>query len=548
MIFNMKRSPFFIILLGLIACTKAGKLNLEFGSALVKAEQFYYALQKDSAFYYYNKAYESCSMNDADQKLYCAAMMANIQNQYGDYSGAEQTLTDVIPLENIVNNKDYLIQVYNEYGKSYRMQKNYQSALANYNKCLLINKDSLQEIILKNNMAVIFIDLEQPKKAIDLLSPLLNQKAIFKDTVCLARVIDNMGLAYLKSGDRQTSNKYLNQSLFLRGQINDDFQKASSYLNLAKYHENNDHESSLIFAEKAWSSSFGSKNPDDQLKALSYLINNPLNQNANLHFKKYIRINDSLTTIRQQAKNQFAKIKFDYSQAKSESIFHKKQKTLYLLLFVLAIISAILGYFFIKKKNKLKLHQSVYDTETRLSKKLHDELANDVFQTITYAEYKDLEQPENKVKLIDYLEKIYNRTRNISRENSDIDLSENYFDGLKAMIMTFDNQQTNIILNTNKIDELTIKKPSKIVLYRVIQELLINMKKHSQANVVLITFKEDKKHYEINYSDNGLGCENNNFEKNGLKNAENRILSIHGSITFDTSTNNGFKVKMTIPK
>lgn len=53
---------------------------------------------------------------------------------------------------------------------------------------------------------------------------------------------------------------------------------------------------------------------------------------------------------------------------------------------------------------------------------------------------------------------------------------------------------------------------------------------------------------QINYSDNGIGTDNLLNLKNGLQNAENRILSINGTINFDTAPEKGFKVKIEIPK
>ncbi|HCE54855.1 MAG TPA: hypothetical protein DER05_07555 [Lutibacter sp.] len=87
-----------------------------------------------------------------------------------------------------------------------------------------------------------------------------------------------------------------------------------------------------------------------------------------------------------------------------------------------------------------------------------------------------------------------------------------------------------------------INKEKQIELYRILQELMVNMRKHSEASLVAITFQNIKNQYTINYSDNGLGL---NLEtltfKNGLANVETRIKSINGTITFDSALNNGFK-------
>jgi signal transduction histidine kinase len=74
------------------------------------------------------------------------------------------------------------------------------------------------------------------------------------------------------------------------------------------------------------------------------------------------------------------------------------------------------------------------------------------------------------------------------------------------------------------------------------------MKKHSQCSIAVITFKKNKKNIQIEYTDNGVGATLEKINlKNGLQNVENRINAIKGTITFDTTTNKGFKVSFTFP-
>ena len=106
----------------------------------------------------------------------------------------------------------------------------------------------------------------------------------------------------------------------------------------------------------------------------------------------------------------------------------------------------------------------------------------------------------------------------------------------------------NVILNTAALQDIQLKDEVKITLYRVLQELMVNMKKHSECSLVAIAFKNNGQFLEISYSDNGKGSQNQLHTKNGLQNVENRIFSINGNITFDTEPDKGFKVKIIIPK
>jgi len=198
-------------------------------------------------------------------------------------------------------------------------------------------------------------------------------------------------------------------------------------------------------------------------------------------------------------------------------------------------------YYQIQQNHKKDKIREVYSTEARLSKKVHDELANDIFQIMTQL---------NGIApgVICKLENVYLRTRDISKENSLINTSENFQDELRGMINAAIPSKTKTILSgfqTIKWD--FYQKEQKIVIYRTIQELLVNFRKHSQANILVLKFEEEKFKLKITYKDNGIGAnlERKNFS--GLQNMENRIGSIGGNITFQSEIQKGFLSIIYIP-
>jgi signal transduction histidine kinase len=61
---------------------------------------------------------------------------------------------------------------------------------------------------------------------------------------------------------------------------------------------------------------------------------------------------------------------------------------------------------------------------------------------------------------------------------------------LKEMMTGFNTQEVNVITNgMDSINWMVLDDNKKIIIYRVIQELLVNMKKHSQCSLVVLTFK-----------------------------------------------------------
>jgi signal transduction histidine kinase len=172
---------------------------------------------------------------------------------------------------------------------------------------------------------------------------------------------------------------------------------------------------------------------------------------------------------------------------------------------------------------------------------VHDEVANDVYHIMTKLQHQDT----GNETVIDDLESVYNKTRDISREYNDLNMDEDYDQLLYDLINHYNSSKTNIITkNLSTIDWTKIQTDKKIALYRVLQELLTNMSKHSQASLVLITFQKEGSKLKIEYKDNGVGCDLK--KQNGLQNAENRILASNGSITFKSQIEEGFNAIMRI--
>jgi signal transduction histidine kinase len=254
--------------------------------------------------------------------------------------------------------------------------------------------------------------------------------------------------------------------------------------------------------------------------------------------EEYIAINDSINSANNLARNKFNYYAYQYDKKEKDLKISnlRSERLLYLVIGSAFIFIAV--YVILKYKHKKDKLEEIYKTETRISRKIHDEVANDVYHVMTKL------QNENK-DVLDDLEHIYNRTRDISKESSSIDLSMSYPELLNDLFLSYHNRQVAIItkdlyqINWDKISDL-----KKSTVYRVFQELLTNMKKHSNASIVVFNFSQGNKKISMRYKDNGIGSK---IKKgNGLHNTENRIASINGTIIFDSEEGKGFKVIITI--
>ena len=573
MILQRVHFPFFmsLLLLGafLFSCTRRepsiNKATPEtaFHKYISPAEDFYAKGVYDSAYYYYNQIRtQSNTKTEGDKIVYALLKMAAIQQTQGDYVGSEASATEALPFFQKNTETQYKVAIYNTLGINYQHLFDYANAIRYYQKASALADTPLQKAVIQNNIAVVYMEQKHYKQAIQLLTALSQSSITQQNLEHQGRVLDNLGYCYFKIQDSRSS-AYLKKALAIHQQLQFDYGLITSYSNLAKYYQKSQPQLAFSYAQQSYTKTTAIQSTDDRLLALSLLMEvSPPSQLPN-YTKRYLQLNDSISKVKQIAKNQFAKIKYDATQERNENLQLKAAKAEndlalaqqrfnnYLLFFILllVLIAVVLLYFYLKNKSKKEKQAAIYESETRIAKKLHDELANDVYQTLAFTETQDLHNPVQKETLLDNLDKIYTRTRNISRENSPIGTGDSYEMELKEMLSGFSSSRVQVIVkDISTIPWDKIAEEQKIALYRVLQELLVNMKKHSQGTFVVLRFEMNTKALLVHYSDNGIGMPHPNPSKNGLHNVENRIRTIGGSIIFDTSSSKGLKIKLTFPK
>ncbi len=497
----------------------------------------------------------SLQENDTLEAIRDLRYMFFIQNELGQFYESETTAVEALQLANSMKTtKDVIdakIGIYNRLGILARKSKNYNRALEYYDKILGMEEDLSKITTALNNKAYVYKVQKKYKLALREFSKAYKNSILLKDTIQTARALSNLGLVQSKLNHIGALANIL-KALEIRNEIDHISGICSSYLYLSEYYKDrNQKDKTLFYANKALKIGESMNNIPYKVDALSYIVE--LDDNPNII--QYKKLTDSISEVKQLSENKFASIKYDYAEekrktdeakiklAESQLIEEKERqsKILFQVIVVFTLFIAILLYFLLKYKYKKRTLEQVYKTETRISKKVHDEVANDMYQVMTKLQ----SNSNTNENVIDDLEVIYNKTRDISKENSDIDLSEGFGESIKDLLSSYKSDSTNIItkdlsaINWNAISDI-----KKTTIYRVLQELMTNMKKHSDATIVALSFNQKKKKINIDYSDNGCGC---NLKKNsGLQNAENRIKTINGSITFDSKVSKGFKAKISI--
>lgn len=511
---------------------------------------------------YYNsiKTYESVKDTiEAGMKL---LNLTNLLNAIGNYNEAEQTGVRALQYLENTKNRKYVAGIYNALAIASKKQKIYGDALHWYNKALNVASDSITKSKVENNIAVVYTEQGAYKKAYKLLDELSKQDIIEdEDNLELkARNIDNKAnvASFLEYPDAEEG---LKKALEIRRDINDASGQATSYLHLSNHYlKNNQIHKASSMALLGFKLAQQTKSNEDTMEALSLLIAS--SNNPRTYAMVYKELNDSITTSQGRLKNTFAKIRYEsdknreenlklLNEAKINQLRIEKQHNNNIALGVVIVIIVIASYIFyllLRAKHQREKADQAYQTEMLISKKVHDELANDMFNIIAYTENSTL---ENKTKddILYQLEGVYEKTRNIARDNARLDIDEQFSEKIIGLINSYRNDTVNILnRGLSRIVWEEVPTYKKRVIYRSLQELLVNMKKHSKASVVVLNFTSEKKDIQISYSDNGCGVDlTRDFVTNGLVNVENRIDGIKGSFTFDSSLGKGFKANITIP-
>lgn len=521
--------------------------------------------QLNQSFKYHNEAFKiSRKIEDSVSAGKSLLFMANIQKSLGDFTGSKTTAIDALKyLENSSELKK-IVGLYLNISIAYREQKDYAKALEYNSKSLYLRKDSLlinkigrkNFLKLKTARANILSDQKRYKESIFILSELLSDSSVLKSKKEHARILSNLGyIKWLKNKENTISDSLLLKALRIRKKINDSQGLIASNIHLAKYYFDTDKKKALKYAEVAYNYAHKRNSLPSILEALGLVFD--LKEETNTEAQIYHEVNQKLNRINQNNREVYAVTKYENDKLtedntkKSQQVLEERnQKTIYLFGVITLIILVVLIIYFFRQRfkhseqeNKIKLIETAYETETQISKTIHDEVSNNVFQVML-----QFQNNPNDPLIPKKLNDIYNKTRDISRENSGFDIEEEYQEQLETMLNSYASDSTTLFLKgQDQINWQKINKAIKITLYPVLQELMTNMKKHSQASQVAITFTKNVDKLMITYFDNGIGISKKDIEnKNGLRNTEKRIQAINGTIIFDSEKEKGFKAKIQI--
>ncbi len=98
------------------------------------------------------------------------------------------------------------------------------------------------------------------------------------------------------------------------------------------------------------------------------------------------------------------------------------------------------------------------------------------------------------------------------------------------------------------IDNAGLDEKLQLNIFRIVQEQVNNILKHSAAKQALISLIKDKKTITLQISDNGQGCDTGAKKKGvGIRNIMSRVEICRGILTIVSKPGKGFKLKIIFP-
>ncbi len=303
------------------------------------------------------------------------------------------------------------------------------------------------------------------------------------------------------------------------------------------------------------------------------------------HLNSYNHLNDSITnsfsekyvTLLSNKLNLAEKERLIVDQnleiEQQQSLILKKNKNKYIYIFVVIGVIVTLFMLVLYNNNKRKLNRREFEqlkienkltnltavvegeekTRLKFAQELHDGINGDLSVT-SYDLTSAIDMGESEsVKstlqnLVNELAKSMDDIRNISHTIAPPSLHD--FD-LMNSIENFCSKTTfvsGVKITFNQFgDKININKTYETAIYRIVQELVGNIVKHSKSDEAIVQINNYENHIQITIEDEGVGFDINKVVKKGLRNVFVRIEILSATLKIDSKIGEGTTIYIKIP-
>lgn len=537
-----------LIPLLLTACQRTATADRQDDWASYRKAYGFLPANQDSAFYYFNRSATGASSKKQAALAY--QNMALIQSDAGDDYGAQESLISALKSLDKLEpaNRVHVADDYNQLGITFSNLNDYAGALRYYEKALSYADSLNLQAHLLNNEGNAYKDLKYYAKAISAYEKSLHMVAGKGDAY--ARVLTNLAFTKWLQNPQYNAAPVLLQCLAIRLQEKNIAGENSSYAHLSDFYRKSRPDSAAYYAKKMLPVAGKLRNADDQLQALGKLIVLSEPDSSKSYFKTYQQLNDSVQTARSAARNQFAVIRYNVAEAQAENSAlqienTEKQYQVIVVLGFAGIAGIGMVWWYRKRKQGIQLQaeNKINESKLRLSQKVHDQVANGVYRIMSEVEHSTA---IDKTHLLDQLDSMYEVSRNIAHDSDEP--ADDFSLRIGALLNALKNPDIRLAITGNEPEywrAVSAKVTGQLEL--VLQELMVNMNKHSRATQAYIGFSLEQDRLKVEYRDNGIGMVHPDKKGKGLQNTVSRIKALHGDVTFESQHEKGLRVEILIP-
>lgn len=556
--------------------------------------------QTDNAILLYNKSLKMAKIHGEGELEAKSYLNLGVSYQFsGDYDLALENQLFAHDLSKELSRKD-LAKLLNNIGVIYRFQKKHERAKEIYLKSYKLKeelKDSLGMAATLMNLGMVYVNIKDKekmaiqyiKRSQNLYQLLGRPDQVATCNTALGQIfltqnnIPEAKEAYIKAWmyfEKNVTQRYSPATLLGLGEIalrESNYKAAEIYmgqaLELSNKFGNKEDTRTLLFELSKIKDTLGKKGEAYKTLKEAYVINDTLNQITRLKAMEEMQAKFDVKEKVNELKVSELKLN---EQTRQRNIF--LYGAIGLALFTLTI------FFFLKNKirtnkkiaeqgeaiqkqkitelqqnNKLLALNSMIEGQEaerlRIAKDLHDSLGGllstvkNHFTTIQ-KEIEQIEKLDLTKKTNALIDEACIEVRRISHNMMPHALS---LSGLQGAIEDLGEQlneqgyQTTIEISSTlkKIDET-----KKVTIYRLVQELISNIRKHANAKTILIQLLTHQNEISLIIEDDGVGFD---YEKviakggMGLNSINSRVEFLDGKIDWDSQTDKGTTVIINIP-
>lgn len=512
----------------------------------------------------------------------------------GEFDSALNYYLQSLKLFEETNNKKGQANTLSNIGLIYYDLKKFEQSLSYHIEALKIREELNDQYgigVSQTNIGMTYSNLHDVPKALEYLKKSLITKRKNNDLYGEAISLGNIGVMFNEMQQYDSALFYQQAALPIRIKLNDPYGIISSYCNIASsYHDLNDYKTALIYSSKALPMAIELNSKTRLMKVYEYLAKEYKElgdlKKALEYYEKHSAIKDKVyseTSASQIAEMQtkydtqkkdleLAKKDIEINNNQLEIVKHRNRQTILLVSIAALLLIFYVLYIRYRYKQKTLLNKTLLKEQEirskavieaeeneriRIARELHDGVGQhlsavklNISNLQAHLDLKEEPQQTMMHNALAIIDESVKEVRAVSHNMMPNALNEN---GIVNAVRTF----VNRINSSNKLQiefeahgiNKRLDSTIEIILYRIIQELVTNILRHSEASTASLQLIQHENELTLMVEDNGKGfdCKALKNVGIGLKNIQSRVDYLNGTINIDSQPQKGSTVTVEIP-